>query len=106
MSEANYRYELNELKDRYDIYSGVNVIGTADFRDHAEIWVAAMNHPARGKHTITTVKRLAHMLRFDLLEAMPSEEGDSEGMQHALIAHSLLQQVEHHLALASIKGVR
>lgn len=106
MSELNYRYELNDAEDRFDIYSGVNVIGSADFRDHAEIWINAMNHPARVTQTITTVKRQAHMLRFDLLEALPREDDPSEGSQHALIAHALLQQVEYHLELAIMKGAR
>lgn len=104
---SNYRYELNDAEDRFDIYSGENVIGSADFRDHAEIWVHALNHPARqATQTMMTVKRQSHMLRFHLLDALPREDEEGEGMQHALIAHALLQQVECHLQLASMKGVR
>lgn len=107
MSDQLYRYEVNDAEDRFDIYSGVNVIGSADFRDHAEIWVHALNHPARQvTQTMTTVRRQAHMMRFHLLDALPREDEESEGTQHALIAHALLQQVEHHLQLASMKGVR
>jgi len=106
MSEANYRYEYNDVEDRYEIYGGVNVIGSADLRDHAAIWINALNHPACGRHSIATVKRFAHTLRVDLLKALPREDDSSEGMQHALIAHALLQQVDYHLELASMKGVR
>ena len=106
MSDNQYRYELNEAEDRYDIYSGVNVIGSADFRDHAEIWINAMNHPARVKQTLSTVKQRAHMLRFAILDAMPNDECETEANQHTLIAHALLQQVEYHLAIAIMKGAR
>lgn len=56
--------------------------------------------------SVGEVRRRVHMLRFALLDALPREDEESEGMQHCLLAHSLLSQVEYHLQLASIKGVR
>lgn len=56
--------------------------------------------------TVTDILRRTHMLRFSLLDALPREEEESEGMQHCLLAHSLLSQVEYHLRLAQMKGVR
>lgn len=56
--------------------------------------------------SVGEVRRRVHMLRFALLDALPREDEESEGMQHCLLAHSLLAQVEYHLQLASMKGVR
>ena len=56
--------------------------------------------------SVVEVRRRVHMLRFALLDALPREDEESEGMQHCLLAHSLLSQVEYHLQLASMKGVR
>ena len=56
--------------------------------------------------SVGEVRRRVHILRFSLLDALPREEEESEGMQHCLLAHSLLSQVEYHLQLASMKGVR
>ncbi len=58
------------------------------------------------RHTVLEVMNRAVELRFDLLDALPREDEPSEGMQHCLIAHALLAQVENHLMLASIKGVQ
>lgn len=58
------------------------------------------------QHTVLSVMGRAVTLRFDLLDALPREDEPSEGMQHCLLAHALLSQVEHHLLLASMKGVR
>lgn len=52
------------------------------------------------------VRRQVHMLQFQLIDALPREDIDSEGTQHCLIAHSLLRQVEYHLRIARMKGVR
>ena len=57
-------------------------------------------------HTVLSVMGRAVELRFDLLDALPREDEPSEGMQHCLLAHALLSQVEHHLLLASMKGVQ
>lgn len=56
--------------------------------------------------SVGEVRRRVHMLRFALLDALPREDEESEGMQHCLLAHSLLSQVEYHLKLASMKGVQ
>lgn len=57
-------------------------------------------------HTVLSVMGRAIQLRFDLLDALPREDEPSEGMQHCLLAHALLSQVEHHLLIASMKGVK
>lgn len=56
--------------------------------------------------SVGEVRRRVHMLRFSLLDALPREDEESEGMQHCLLAHALLSQVEYHLQLAGMKGVR
>lgn len=101
-SQPHYRYELNEAEDRFDIYSGVNVIGSADFRDHAEAWVMAMNHPRHQEPpTIDRIRAAASSLRFRLLEVTSSTDDDAvhEAQQYIYIAHALLQQVECNLIL-------
>lgn len=97
-----YRYELNEAEDRFDIYSGVNVIGSADFRDHADAWVMAMNHPRHQEPpTIDRIRAAASSLRFRLLDITSSTDDDAvhEAQQYIHIAHALLQQVECNLIL-------
>lgn len=97
-----YRYEYNEAEDRYDVFDGVNVIGSAEFRDHAESWVMAMNHPRhQAPPTIDRIRSAASSLRFRLLEVTSSTDDDAvhEAQQYIYIAHALLQQVECNLIL-------
>lgn len=51
------------------------------------------------------VRRQVHMLKMQLIQALPREEIESEGTQHCLIANALLSQVEYHLKIARMKGV-
>lgn len=101
-NEPQYRYELNQAEDRFDIYSGVNVIGSADFRDHAEAWVMAMNHPRHQETpTINRIRAAASSMRMKLLDITSSTDDDvvHEAQQYIYIAHALLQQVECNLIL-------
>lgn len=99
----HYRYELNEAEDRFDIYSGVNVIGSADFRDHAEAWVMAMNHPRRQEpKTIESIRSAVSSMRMSLLNVAYGATDDDavhEADQYLYIAHALLQQAECNLIL-------
>jgi len=101
MSNDIYRYELNEADGRYDIYSGVNVVGSADSYDHARHWVAASNH--HECPTVESIRSAASSLRMKLLDVTGSTNDDAvhEAQQYLYIAHALLQQVECNLILGN-----
>ncbi len=101
-SEPRYRYEYNEAEDRYDVFDGINVIGSTDLRDHAETWIMAMNYPRHQEPpTISRIRAAAVSLRMKLLDITSSTDDDvvHESQQYLYIAHALLQQVECNLIL-------
>lgn len=101
MSNDIYSYELNEADGRYDIYSGVNVVGSADSDDYASLWVAASNH--HECPTVESIRAAASSLRMKLLGVFDGRHQDEvhEAQQYLYIAHALLQQVECNLILGN-----